>query len=111
MNTNERDFHRIAFEGMEYLFILSKFSVLILDDSVYFHCPSKLSSPIQWHFLSFNYYSKKTLPVIYDTDTKIDSVKITDAGMYTCQTENTTHQRIVLTILRKNLNRSFFNSS
>ncbi len=43
----------------------------------------------------------KSLPIIYDTDTKIHSVKITDAGMYTCQTENTTVKRIVLTIIRK----------
>jgi hypothetical protein len=44
----------------------------------------------------------KTLPVLYDKDTKINSVKITDAGMYTCQTENTIHQRIILTIIREN---------
>jgi hypothetical protein len=75
---------------------------------VYFHCPSKTTLPIQWHFLSFNYYLMKTLSILYDKDTKINSVKITDAGMYTCQTENTIHKRIILTIIRKNINHSFF---
>jgi hypothetical protein len=77
-----------------------KYSVF-LDDSVYFHCPSKTNLPIQWNFLSFNYYLMKTLPILYEKDTKIDSVKIIDAGMYVCQTENTIHQRIILTIIRK----------
>ena len=79
MNTNERDVYRIAFEG----------------DSVYFHCPY-LKSSIQWHFLSFNYYLMKTLPIFYDRDTKINSVEIKDAVMYTCQTENIIHKRIIL---------------
>ncbi|CAF3272975.1 unnamed protein product [Rotaria socialis] len=79
MNTNERDTHRIAFEG----------------DSVYFHCPSNESSSIQWNFLSANYYSMITLAVLYDQDTKIQSVTRADAGLYTCQTENTIYQRII----------------
>ncbi|CAF1036727.1 unnamed protein product [Adineta steineri] len=83
MNTNERDVYRIAFE----------------DDSIYLHCPSTTMLPIQWYFLSYNYYLMKNLPTIYDTDTKINSVEITDAGMYICQTENTIHRRIILTIL------------
>ena len=62
-----------------------------------------MTSPVQWHFLSFNYYLMKTLPIIYDQDTKIHSVKISDAGMYTCQTENTIHQRIILTIIRETI--------
>ena len=74
---------------------------MLLDDSVYFHCPSKTNLSVQWNFLSFNYYLMKTLPIFYDKDTKIDSVKIADAGMYVCQTEDTIHKRIVLTILRK----------
>ena len=88
MNTNERDVYRIAFEG----------------DSMYFHCPLTKSLSVQWHFLSFNYYLMKTLPIFYEKDTKITSVKITDAGMYICQTENTIHKRIILTIIRKNIN-------
>ncbi|CAF1399607.1 unnamed protein product [Rotaria magnacalcarata] len=83
MNTNERDTHRIAFEG----------------DSVYFHCPSNESSSIQWNFLSANYYAMITLTILYDQDTKIQSVTRADAGLYTCQTENTIYQRIVLTII------------
>lgn len=70
-------------------------------DAVYFHCQSNTTKPIQWYFLSFNYYLMKTLPVIYEYDMKIKSVEIADAGMYTCQTENTIHQRIILTIIRK----------
>ncbi|CAF4760074.1 unnamed protein product [Rotaria sp. Silwood1] len=83
MNTNERDIYRIAFEG----------------DSVYFHCPSNMTLPIQWNFLSCNYYLMKTLPTLYDEDTKINSVTIADAGIYICRTETTIYQRIVLTII------------
>jgi hypothetical protein len=45
----------------------------------------------------------KTLSTIYDKDTKINSVTIADAGMYTCQTEKTIHKRIILTIIRENI--------
>jgi hypothetical protein len=87
MNTNERDVYYIAFEG----------------DSMYFHCPSKTVGSVQWHFLSFNYYLMKTLPTLYDKDTKINSVKINDAGMYICQTESMIYKRIILTIIRENI--------
>jgi hypothetical protein len=50
----------------------------------------------------------KTLPILYEKDTKIDSVKILDAGMYVCQIENTIHKRIILTIIRKNIKLIFF---
>ncbi len=73
---------------------------------MYFHCPSKSTLPIQWYFLSYNSYLMKTLPTLYDKDTKINSVKITDAGMYICQTENIIHKRIILTIIRENINYS-----
>lgn len=70
---------------------------------MYFHCPRKTNQSVQWHFLSFNYYLLKTLPVVYQTDTKIDSVEISDSGMYTCQTENTIHKRIILTVIREKI--------
>jgi hypothetical protein len=48
----------------------------------------------------------KPLPILYDNDTKLNSVKITDAGMYICRTENNIHKRIILTIIRENTNYS-----
>ena len=43
----------------------------------------------------------KTLPTIYNTDAKLTSVTVDDAGMYTCQLNQTIQKRFVLTILRK----------
>ncbi|CAF3054786.1 unnamed protein product [Rotaria sp. Silwood2] len=99
MNTNERDIYRIAFEGIEYLIFILKLLILIIGDSVYFHCLSNMTSSIQWNFLSGNYYLMKTLPILYDENTKINSVTIADAGIYICRTETTIYQRIVLTII------------
>lgn len=53
----------------------------------------------------------KTLPILYEYDMKIKSVGIGDAGLYTCQTENIIHRRIVLTILRENTVRNFLGIS
>ncbi|CAF4775536.1 unnamed protein product, partial [Rotaria sp. Silwood2] len=39
------------------------------------------------------------LPILYDENTKINSVTIADAGIYICRTETTIYQRIVLTII------------
>lgn len=82
---------------------LFKSLITNLGDAVYFHCSSNQTKAIQWCFLSFNYYWMKTLPILYDYDMKINSVDIGDAGMYTCQTENIIHRRIILTILRENI--------
>ena len=32
----------------------------------------------------------------------MNSIKIADAGMYSCQTENTIHKRFILTVIREN---------
>ena len=101
MKTNERDLYRIAFESISDFCLLRISSSWISDDAVYFHCQSNTTQAIQWYFLSFNYYLMKTLPILYEYDMKIPSVEIADAGMYTCQTENTIHQRVILTVLRK----------
>ena len=78
-----------------------------LGDAVYFHCSLNQTKAIQWYFLSFNYYWMKTLQTLYDYDMKIHSVDIGDGGMYTCQTEDIIHRRIILTILRENIVRIF----
>ncbi|UJR37462.1 hypothetical protein I4U23_030165 [Adineta vaga] len=83
MNSNERDVYQIAFEG----------------DSAYFHCPSNITLPVKWSYLSYNYYLMKTVPTIYEKDMKIVSVDINDSGMYICQTEEIIYKRIILTIL------------
>lgn len=100
LNTDERDVHRIAFAGMHKRGPLETIT-LDLGDSTYFHCPTKATVGVHWHFLSWNYYAMKTLPTLHHTDAKLTSLTIDDAGMYTCQLDKAIQKRFVLTILRK----------
>jgi hypothetical protein len=85
LNADERDVYRIAFAG----------------DSTYFRCPTNATTGVHWYFLSWNYYALKTLPTLHNTDARLHSLTIDDAGMYTCQLDKTVQKRFVLTILRK----------